>query len=102
MEAITRWITPGFAAVRRPCWVEDADFINSTIPSFLGGVVRINLLIFKGLGSKQDVQSRDLAAWPLLFFPFPFFFSLMCPVLGCPLAHGIQSSMRKGKTFPDL
>lgn len=105
MEAITRWITPGFAAVKRPCWVEDADYINSTIPSFLGGVVGINLLIFKGLGSKQDIQSRDLPGWFLyssIPVPFSLSFPLMCPVPGCPLARGSHSSMGKGKTFPAL
>lgn len=96
---------PGFAAVKRPCWVEDADYINSTIPPFLGGVVGINLLIFKGLGSKQGIQSRDPAGWLLCSsLPVPFSLSspLMCPVLGCPLARGNHSFTGKGKTFPDL
>lgn len=77
MEAITRWITPGFAAVKRPCWVDDADYINSTIPSFLGGVVGINLLIFEGLSSKQDVENRVLLAGSFILpslFLFPFLF----------------------------
>lgn len=105
MEAITRWITPGFAAVKRPCWVDDADYINSTIPSFLGGVVGINLLIFEGLSSKQDVENRVLAGWLLyssLPVPFSLSFPLMCSVLGCPLARGNHSSSGNGKTFPDL